>query len=84
MLRFIKIVPPWVWMFGASITATAIVGAFAWTYAKGIQNAMASVKEQIFERTQWIAETNVKFEREQIKRDASFQERLKQINEEWK
>jgi hypothetical protein len=63
MLKFIRFVPPWVWMFGASITATVFVGAFAWTYQRGIVNAMEFVKEQIWDRQVWITETNLKFEK---------------------
>jgi uncharacterized protein (DUF697 family) len=84
MLKFIRFVPPWVWMFGASITATVFVGAFAWTYQKGITNAMNSVKEQIWDRQVWIQETNLKFEKEQIKIDNSFKGKMQANDQEWK
>lgn len=84
MLKFVKFVPPWVWMFGASLSATIVVAAFAWTYQKGIVNAMASVKEQIFERNVWMAQTNLKFEKQQIKIDGTFKGRLQANEMEWK
>jgi hypothetical protein len=84
MLKFVKFVPPWVWMFGASLTATVIVGAFAWTYQKGLTNALNSVKEQIFERNVWLKETNLQFEKEQIKIDGTFKGKMQANDEEWK
>jgi hypothetical protein len=84
MLKFMRFVPPWVWMLGASITATAFVGAFAWTYQRGIVNAMESVKEQIWDRQVWITETNLKFEKEQLKIDNSFKGKMQSNDEEWK
>lgn len=84
MFKYVKLVPPWVWVSLGAVVVTTGVGVGAWIYQKAVFNTLASVKEQIFERTQWLAETNIKFEREQIKRDASFADRLKAINEEWK
>lgn len=84
MLKFIRLVPPWVWVSLSAIVVTTGVGIGAWIYQRAVISTLASVKEQIFDRVVWIKETNLKFDREQIKRDASFQDRIKQIDQEWK
>lgn len=84
MIGFTKFVPPWVWMLGASIAATVLVGAFAWTYQKAVTATVAEFKEAVFERTVWMKETNLRFEKDQIKIDGSFKGKMQANDEEWK
>jgi hypothetical protein len=84
MLKFMKLVPPWVWVSLGAIVVTTGVGVGAWIYQRAVLNTLASVKEQIFERVVWMKETNLAFEKEQIKIDGTFKGKMQANDEEWK
>lgn len=84
MLGYLKLVPPWVWVsLGAAVLTTG-VGVGAAIYNRAVISTVASIKEQIFERTQWEAMVNLKMDQETLRNDATFRDRIKSNDEFWK
>lgn len=83
MFKYLRLVPPWIWVGMGAAVITAGVGVGAFIYQRAVLNTLASVKEQIFQRNVWQTETNLKMDKETIQRDATFKERLNTIEKRW-